>query len=187
MVGAQIAMQIHAPLMILMTENIVLPGEHEPLAAITSNNTFTYNNRFSTGEIEAMHSEYINHIEAQRLEKLRRLHVLLGEGGEINQDLLKNRVVILVSDGLQNGMSLDLAYDYLKPVKTKKLIIVTPFASVTAVDKMHLMGDGLICLNVPADFFDTNHYYEDNTIPEPDGIIKIIETLPLHWANQTTR
>lgn len=58
LVGAQIAMKLHADLMMLLTENIVLPGEHQPLAGLTSNNIFTYNNKFSTGEIEEMLDSY---------------------------------------------------------------------------------------------------------------------------------
>lgn len=181
LVGAQIAMQLHASLTVLMTEQIVLPGELEPLAAITSDNTFTYNNKFSAGEIEAMHAEYLGVIEQQRLEKLHKLHMLLGKDGEVRRDLLNRHTVILVSDGFQNGMSLDIAQDFLKPVQTEKLIIATPIASVGAVDKMHLIGDALICLSVPANYMGTDHYYDDNTIPGAAGIFKIISSLPVHW------
>jgi putative phosphoribosyl transferase len=181
LVGAQIAMQLHASLAVLMTEQITLPGELEPLAAITSDNTFTYNNKFSAGEIEAMHSEYLGVIESQRIEKLHKLHVLLGKDGEVRRELLNRHTVIVVSDGLQNGMSLDIAQDFLKPVHIEKLVIVTPIASVHAVDKMHLIGDGLVCLSVPADYMNTDHYYEDNVVPDAEGIFKIISSLPVHW------
>lgn len=180
-VGAQIAMQLHSALMMLMTESIVIPGELDELAAITSNNTFTYNDKFSTGQLEELRSEYLSVIEAQRIEKLHKLHTLLGHGGEIHKELLNHRVVILVSDGLNSGLSLAVAGDYLKPIKTTKLIVVTPFASVSAVDKMHLLGDEIVCLNVVENFFDTNHYYDDNTIPPIEDLAKIVTTTAVHW------
>lgn len=182
LVGAQIAMKLHASLMILMTEQITLPGELEPLAAITSNNTFTYNNKFSAGEIEEMRGDYMGVIEGQRLEKLHKLHTLLGDEGEVNKELLRRRTVIVVSDGLQNGMSLDIVANFLKPVEIEKMIVVTPLASVAAVDKMHLFGDELICLYVPAEYMGTNHYYQDNTIPPSEGLMKVIKGLPVHWS-----
>lgn len=182
LVGAQIAMKLHASLMILMTEQITLPGELEPLAAITSNNTFTYNNKFSAGEIEEMRGDYMGVIEGQRLEKLHKLHTLLGEDGEVNKELLRRRTVIVVSDGLQNGMSLDIVANFLKPVEIEKMIVVTPLASVAAVDKMHLFADELICLYVPAEYMGTNHYYQDNTIPSSEGLMKVITGLPVHWS-----
>jgi putative phosphoribosyl transferase len=180
-VGAQIAMQLHSALMMLLTENVVLPGENDPLATLTSNNTFTYNDKFSTGELEDMRGEYLNYIEGQRLEKLHKLHALLGHGGEMHRELLNRRVVILVSDGLNSGLSLDVAADYLKPVKIKKLIVATPIASVPAVDKMHLVGDEILCLSVLDNYIETNHYYDDNTIPPVEDLIKIITTTAVHW------
>lgn len=180
-IGAQIAMRLHSALMMLMTENITLPGEDVPLAAITSENTFTYNNKLSTGEIEELEAEYLTFIEGQRLEKLHHLHSLLGHGGEIRRDLLQRHTVILVSDGLNSGLSLDVAGDFLKPVKTDKLIVVTPIASVPAVDKMHLVGDEIICLSVIENYLDTNHYYEDNTIPPTEDLVKVVLTTPVNW------
>lgn len=180
-IGAQVAMKLHATLMMLMTENIILPGENMPLAAVSSEDTFTYNNKFSIGEIEELQSEFLNVIESQRLEKLHHLHALLGHGGEIHRELLRNRNVILVSDGLSSGFSLDVAADYLKPVKTKRLIIATPIASIPAVDRMHLIGDEVVCLSVAENYMDTNHYYDDNTVPSPEDLLKIIMTMPVHW------
>ena len=180
-VGAQIAMKLHSSLMMLLTENITLPGETEPLAAVTSENTFTYNNKFSLGELAEMHDEFINIIESQRLDRLHHLHALLGHGGEIHRELLRHRTVILVSDGLSNGFSLDVAADYLKTIKLERLIIATPIASVTAVDRMHLVGDGIACLSVIANYLDTNHYYDDNTIPDTDDLIKVLMSTPVNW------
>jgi putative phosphoribosyl transferase len=180
-VGAQIAMRLHANLMMLLTENIIMPGEHEAYAAVSSENTFTYNNMFSTGELEALQMEYRNYIDAQRLEKLHRLHALLGADGEIEKVYLARHNIILVSDGFNNGFSLDIAADFLKPVKIKKLVVACPIASVTAIDRMHLFGDEISCLSVVENFVETNHYYDDNTIPNTEGLIKIIRNLPIHW------
>lgn len=179
--GAQIAMRLHSPLMMLLTENITMPGENDPLAAITPDNTFTYNNKFSTGEIEEMKAEFLSVIESQRLESLHHLHSLLGHGGEIHRELLRRRNVILVSDGLSSGFSLDVAADYLKPIKIDRLIVATTIASVQAVDRMHLIGDEVVCLGVVENYIDTNHYYDDNTIPPMEDLVKVVMTTPVHW------
>lgn len=180
-VGAQIAMKLHADILMLLTENIVLPGELQPLAGITSNNTFTYNHKFSTGQIEEMRSDYLSYIEAQRLEKLHNMHVLLSAGGEIRRDLLRHHVIILVSDGLSNGFSLDIAGEYLKPIKMERLIVATPIASIGAVDRMHLVGDEVHCLSVAENYMDTDHYYDNNNIPNNEGLLKIIRNTPVNW------
>lgn len=180
LIGAQIAMRVHANLMVLMNDNIILPGEIKPLATMTTD-TLTYNSAFSSGEREEMINEYHGVIDGQRLEKFHNLNRLLSDGGNVNPKYLRRHVVILVSDGLQTGSSLEVASDYLKPIKIKGLVIATPLASVEAVDKMHLLGDDLYCLNVAENLMETNHYYEENGLPDHEQTLKIIRNISMTW------
>jgi putative phosphoribosyl transferase len=180
-VGAQIAMKIHANLMFLLTENIYLPGEHDALAAMSSVGSFTYNNLYTPGQLEEFMGEYHQFIEAQKIEKLHKLNVLMGHDGEIHKDYLRRHNVILVSDGLSNGFSLEVAAQFLNTVAIKRLIIVTPLASIGAVDKMHLIGDEIVCLSVVDNYINTEHYYDDNTIPPIADLLKVMRNIPLNW------
>jgi putative phosphoribosyl transferase len=180
-IGAQIAIKIHAGIAILLTENVFLPGEPDALGALSSSNLLTYNDMFSTGQIEEFVSEYYNYIEQERLEKLSHLHRLLGLRGEIKRELLRNHTVIVVSDGLSNGSSLAVAAEFLKSIKVKKLVVATAVASIEAVDRMHLFADEVHCLSVVENYVNTNHYYDDNTIPDIESVFKIIHGTPVHW------
>lgn len=182
LVGAQIAMRLHTGLSLLMTEKITLPGEPDPIAAMGSTGTFTYNNLFSVGQLEEFNAEYHGYIEEERLKKFHRLNQLVSKEGEIDKKFLKHRVVILVSDGLNNALSLDIAADFIKPIAVKKLIVATPLASVPAVDRMHLLADEVYCLSVPENYMNTNHYYEDNSVPDHAGLQQIIRDISLTWA-----
>jgi len=181
MVGAQIAMRLHCVLTMLLTSAIKLQGETDVLAEINHFGGLTFNDMYSAGELEAIRSENFNYIEQQKLEKLFEMNKLLGQGGIINKDLLHGRIVIVVSDGLVNGLSLHAAADYLKPIKIQKLIMVAPFASVGAVDQMHILADEIICLNVLQDVISIDHYYEDNNRPPHEKIVQIIEDIILNW------
>lgn len=180
-VGAQIAKALHCVLTMLLTEAIHLPGESDVLATINQDGGFVYNNMFSTGQIEAFSSEYNQFIEGQRIQKLHEINKLLGSSGLIRKDLLRAHNVILVSDGLSSGFSLDAAAYYLKPIKIERLVVATPFASVPAVDRMHVMADEICCLSVLDNFMKTDHYYEDNRMPDHDTIIKTIQDIVLMW------
>lgn len=184
LVGAQIAMRLHASLAVLLSDKILLPGESEPLASMTSN-TVTYNKALSQGEIDEFVSEYHGMIEDQRVEKFHSLNKLLSDGGEIDPKILKHHVVILVSDALQTGISLEVAADFLKPNKLKKLIIASPIASVNAVDRMHLIGDEIYCLSVAENLMESNHYYDENTLPGHKEAVKIIKNISLSWDIST--
>jgi predicted phosphoribosyltransferase len=181
MVGAQIAMKLHAVLGMLLTEPIKLPREDEAVAGISESGSFAYNNMYAPGEIEEFISEYRGYIEEQKFNKMSEMHRLLGGSGLIRPDLLEDKNVILVSDGLSSGFSLDVAMEFLKPISIKKLIVATPFASVPAVDRMHILADDIYCLNVLEDYISTDHYYERNDVPHHEVVVKTLEEIMQHW------
>lgn len=180
-VGAQIAQALHCVLTMLLVEAIKVPGEPEAVGAINQDGGFTYNNMYSSGQLEELTSEFHQFIEADRLQKFHDMNRLLGQGGLIRRDLLYGHNVILVSDGFNNAYSLDAAVEYLKPVKTEKLIVATPLASVPAVDRMHIQVDEIHCLSVIDNYVDTNHYYQDNRVPDHETLVKTIQSVVLNW------
>ena len=180
-VGAQIAMQLHSVLMMLASEEINLPREIEAIGAIAQDGSFTFNHAYSQGEIEELMGEYFGFVEQEKLSRIQDLQHLIGAGGVIKKNLIKGHNVILVTDGLKSGFTLDIAYDYLKPVAIKKLIVATPLASVPAVDHMHILADDIYCLSVLENYMDTDHYYDKQDIPEHKKIIETIEKIILNW------
>lgn len=181
LIGAEIAKQIHCSLTLLLTQPIRLPGEPEPIAMMDQLGNYTDNNQYSQGEIEEFESEYYHYIEQKKLEQMHELNRLIGKGGIIKRELLRNHIIILVSDGLPSGFSLDAAIEYLKPIHIKKLIVATPIASLTAVDRMHTLADEIYVISVIENYIGTDHYYEENKIPDHDSVINIIDTITLHW------
>jgi putative phosphoribosyl transferase len=181
MVGAQIALQLHCVLTLLQSAEIGLPREPDALAAITSGGALSYNHSFSDGELDEMTSEYFGLIEQQKMLRMHELNHLVGSGGTLNKAFLKDHVVIVVSDGLKTGFAVDLAVEFLKPIAIEKLIIATPFAGVKAVDRMHVQADELYCLSVIAEYMDTDHYYDQQDVPDHKTVLETIEHLMLNW------
>jgi putative phosphoribosyl transferase len=180
-VAAQVAMRLHANLVLYAIKDITLPGELDPLAGMGSGDVFTYNDFYTPAQIDEFASEYHSYIDQKRLESSHELHMLLGEQGEIDKSLLRRRTIILIADGLANGFALNVVADFLKTVATKKLIIATPIASVTAVDRMHLVGDELYCLGVTDNYMGVNHYYDENYVPDVPGVMKMMRNISLNW------
>lgn len=180
-VGEQIAGALHCILTMLLVEDIQVPGENMSFGGVSQNGGFTYNGMFSAGEMEEYASEYHGYLEEQKREAFQRINKLLGDGGMIDSDMLRDHVVILVADGLDNGASLDVAVDFLKPIRIKRLIVVTPVATVPAVDKLHIVADELHVLDVKENFMGINHYYEQNDIPTHEETIAKINQIVLNW------
>lgn len=181
MVGAQIALKLHAVLTLLLTETITLPREDAAIAGITQDGAFAYNQKYSQGELDEFVGEYYHLIEQEKMSKMQEMHRLMGKGGLIRRDLLVDHNIVLVSDGLVDGFALDVALQFLKPIHTKKIIVATPLASVAAVDRMHVLADDIYCLNVLEDYISTDHYYDVQDVPPHDKVLKTIEQIVGHW------
>lgn len=181
LVGEQIAAALHCILTMLLIENIEVPGENTSFGGVSQDGGFTYNGMFSAGEIEEYTSEFHGYLEEQKRQAFQKLNRLLGDGGLISNDMLRDHTVILVSDGLDNGASIDVAVDFLKPIRITRLVIVAPVASVPAVDKLHMLADELHILDVKENYLGTNHYYTDNTIPSHEETVAKINKIVLNW------
>lgn len=181
MVGAQIAIELHCVLTLLESSEITLPREPDAVAGITAGGAVAYNTRYSQGELDELIGENYGFIEQEKLTRMHDMNQLLGSGGTIDKRLLKGRNIIVVSDGLRTGFQVDLAAAFLKPIAIEKLIVATPFASVQAVDRMHVLADDLYCMNVIGDYLDTNHYYDKQDIPDHNTIVKTMEEITLKW------
>ena len=180
-VGEQVAGLLHCVVMMLITEDIPVPGEDVDFGAVSQGGQFTYNTNFSMGEADAYTSEFYGYLSEQKREAFQRINRLIGDGGTIDTDLLHDRVVILVSDSFDNTTSLDVALDFLKPIRIDRLVVAAPVASIEAVDRIHVRADEVHILDVKENFFDTNHYYDDNTLPDRQETIKRINRIITRW------
>jgi predicted phosphoribosyltransferase len=181
LVGEQIASALHSVLTLLLMQEIEIPGEGVSFGGISQDGKFTFNGMFSAGEIEEYMSEYYGYLEEKKREAFQSINRLLGDGGLIDHDLLRDHTVILVSDGLENGASLDIAADFLKPIRIKRLVIAAPIASVQATDRLHMLADELHILDVRENFMGADHYYDNNDIPSHEETIAKINNIVLNW------
>lgn len=181
MIGAQIAKQLHCILTMLMIEEVNLPREPVAIGGVLEDGTFSYNHAYSDGEIDEMVTEYRGLIEQEKFTKFHHMNGLVGAHGLISRDLLRGHNIILASDGFKDSFTLDMALQFLKPIKIEKIIVATPLASVRAVDRMHITVDEIDCLSVIEDWMDTDHYYDKQDVPPHDAVVKIIEDIVLHW------
>jgi len=180
-VGEQIASALHCILTMLLVENIEIPGESMSFGAVSETGSFIYDSSMSQGEMDEYTSEYHGYLEEQKREAFQKINRLLGDGGLIDKDMLRDHVVILVSDGMNSGAVLDAAMDFMKPIRISRLVIATPVASVGAVDKLHMIADELHILDVKQNYLDTEHYYNINKIPSHEDTIAKINKIVLNW------
>jgi predicted phosphoribosyltransferase len=181
MVGAQIAMALHCPMELLVSEEIELPMEPDALGGIAQDGSFAFNPYYSPGVIDEFVSEYFQYIEQEKMLKLQEMHRKIGEGITLKKSLLKGRNVIIVNDGMKSGFTLDIAAQFLKPISTERMIVAVPVASVKAVDRMHVAADELYVLSVVEDYIGTEHYYDKEDVPDHQAVVDTVEKIILNW------
>jgi putative phosphoribosyl transferase len=180
-VGAQIASELHCILTLMLSATISLPQEPTEIAAITTSGQIAYNPAYSQSDIDEIIGENRGYVEQEKLHQMHEVNRLVTGLGTIDKRLVNGRNIIIVSDGLKSAFEVDMVYEFLKPIAIDKLIFAVPLASVKAVDRMHVLGDELICLDVLDDYRDTDHYYDKKDVPSHEKIIKTIEQMVDKW------
>ncbi|MBP9667479.1 hypothetical protein KBD87_01560 [Candidatus Saccharibacteria bacterium] len=181
LVGEQIASALHCVLTMLLVEEIDVPGESMKFGGVSESGGFTYNGMFSAGEIDEYTSEFHGYLDEQKRMAFQKINRLLGDGGLIDHDMLRDHTVILVADGIDTGAAIDVAMDFLKPIRVARVVVATPIATIPAVDKLHMVADELHILDVKENFMGIDHYYEDNTIPSHEETVAKINQIVLNW------
>ena len=174
-VGAEVATRLNAPIFLLTIENVGLEGESDPIGLMSGGGSFIYNTMFSAGQLEEILSDSRPLIDQERMKTFQKLNRILGKDGVIDKQLLKGRTVVLISDGLKNGLSIDVAADFVKVLIVKRLIIATPIASVPAVERMHLLADEICCLGIADNYISTDHYYQKSDVPNHHDIVELMK------------
>lgn len=180
-VGEQIAAQLHCILTMLIYETIDVPGESQDFGAMSQSGDFTYSSQLSEGERSEYTTEFHGYLEEAKRTAYSKINKLIGDGGVIDHDMLRDRTVILVADGLDSVAVLDVAMDFLKPIRINGLVVVSPVVSVAMVDKLHIYADELRILDVKENYLGTDHYYNVNDVPSHEETIAKINQIVLNW------
>lgn len=180
-VGEQIAASLHCVLTMLLIEGIDIPGESMEFGSVSQSGNFTYSSGLSAGDVSEFTTEFHGYLEDAKREAFGKINRLLGDGGIIDHDMLRDHTVILVSDGLDSISVLDVALDFLKPIRIPRLIVAAPVADVVVVDKLHMYADELHILDVKSNYMGTDHYYDQNDMPTHEQTVAKINQIVLNW------
>lgn len=182
MVGEAIARRLHCTLSLLMTERIVAPGDPSlVLGTMTELGDFRINNLVPASEMEEYLAEFRGYIEEEKLRKLYQMTHVVGEGGRPRPEVLIGRNVIIVTDGVKNGLSYDAAFSYLRHVKTEKLIGAIPVGPAEVIERLNLVLDELYYLYIPDNFLTPSHYYDEKDKIDPSLVIESINQVVAKW------
>lgn len=181
LVGEQIAGTLNCVLMMLVTKDVDIPGEDLSLGSVSQTGNFTYNSELTDGEVKGYVSEFHGYLEDEKRKAFQGINRLMGVNGVLDRDLLRDKNIVLVSDGFDESAAVDVALDFLKPIRYRRLIAAGPIATVNAVDRLHVAADELHILDVKENYMGVDHYYTDNTIPSHEDTVQKINANLANW------
>ncbi len=116
--------------------------------------------------------EYINkEIAAQTREIERRLTIFRG-GKEYPE--LKDRIVILVDDGIATGATMFAAVEWVRKQKPRKLVVAIPVGPAETVERLRLAADEVVVLMAPLLFGAVGEFYRDFGQVSDDEVVAIM-------------
>ncbi|HIC7356876.1 TPA: phosphoribosyltransferase [Legionella pneumophila] len=170
-VAAMISEVINAPLDLMIVRKLGVPG-HEELAfgALASNKIKVYNEELL--QYLQLSQKDINQVISQEENELARRNRAY-RGDKPFPDL-KNKIIILVDDGIATGASMRAAVLALRKESPKKIIVAVPVAPEDMNDIMKNVADEYVCLISPLSFNAVGLWYEDFSQTEDEEVLYLL-------------
>ena len=157
-VAYEVARQLHVPLDVFLVRKLGLPG-HEELAM----------GAIATGGVRVLNQDVVRALgipediiesvanrEQQELERRERIY----RGNRPPVDV-RDRIVILVDDGLATGSSMRAAVAALRQQEPGRIVIAVPIGALQTCGELRDEADEIVCHYTPEPFHAVGLWYED--------------------------
>src|SRR5438094_2600642 len=157
-VAYEVAKRLRAPLDVFIVRKLGVPGFEELAAgAIASGGVRVLNEDVVRAIPYA--SEAIEAVTAKETAELQRREQIYREGRPAPE--LRDKIAILVDDGLATGATMRAAVKALRQQGAAKIVVAVPVGPPDTCHEIEEQADETICLNMPEFFQAVGQYYED--------------------------
>ncbi|MCK4517411.1 phosphoribosyltransferase, partial [Candidatus Babeliales bacterium] len=126
--------------------------------------------------IDAMQIEqdYVDReIEKEKKEAARRLKAYRGKKPNLD---LKNKIVLLIDDGVATGATMKVSIKAAKVRGVKEIVVAIPVAPQEFIREIEADVDKVICLKTPKDFFAISTHYKRFEQVEDEEVIRLLDS-----------
>lgn len=170
-VAFEVAEALKLPLDIVVVRKIGLPGQDEFAIGAIARGARVMNQDL-THQL-ALDDAVIEQIVAREQRELeRREHTYRGQRPAPD---LRDRILILVDDGLATGSSMRAAIAALRQQRPARLIVAVPVAAGSICNEMEAYADEVLCLETPPNFRAVGLWYRDFSQITDGEVIDLLE------------
>ena len=172
-VGFEVAKKLDASLSIIIPRKIGAPGNSElAIGAVTEDGESILD--LSLVSFLGVDKKYI---EARKIHEMseikRRMRLYLGDKPRTS---LKDRIIVIVDDGLATGATMKAAVKSTLLQEPAKVVIAVPVAPVDTIEAMKKLVDEVVCLCTPKTFFAIGQFYQNFSQVEDDEVISLLKS-----------
>jgi predicted phosphoribosyltransferase len=170
-VAYEVAKRLGAPLDVFVVRKLGVPGFEELAAgAIASGGVRVLNEDVVRAIPHA--EEAIEAVTVRETAELERREQLYRAGRPAPE--LRDRVVILIDDGLATGATMRAAVKALRQSGAAKIIVAVPVGPPDTCREIEEQADETICLGTPAFFQAVGQYYEDFSQTSDEDVREVL-------------
>src|SRR5947199_6909516 len=172
-VAYEVAKRLHAPLDVFIVRELGVPGFEELAAgAIASGGVRVLNEDVMRAIPYA--DEAIEAVTARETAELERRERIYREGRPPPE--LRDRIAILVDDGLATGATMRAAVKALRQRGAAKIVVAVPVGPPDTCHEIEEQADEAICLSTPEFFQAVGQYYEDFSQTSDDDVRELLSS-----------
>jgi putative phosphoribosyl transferase len=159
-VGFEVAKHLDAQLDVLLVRKIGVPGHEElALGAVVDGADPQVVVNDNVMAMAAPPAGYLEAAKARELKEIeRRRHAYRGDQPAI---AVKDRVVIVVDDGIATGATMRAALKGVRQAGPARLVLAVPVAPAETVEELKRECDEVVCLQTPEPFYAVGLHYAD--------------------------
>ena len=171
-VAYEVAKRLKGHLEVLVVRKLGSPNNPEfAIGAIAENNT-VFLDEITIRSLGISNKTLKKIIEAENEELNRRVKIYR-KGKEIIP--LKNKVVIIVDDGLATGATAKASVNYVSKQKPKEIIFASPVCAYDSLQKLKSYVSKVVSILTPPQLTSISTYYESFQQTTDDDVVKLIQ------------
>jgi predicted phosphoribosyltransferase len=170
-VAHEVATALEAPLDVFLVRKLGVPG-HPELAM----------GAIAEGGVELLSRDLVRDLGIppalieqvavrERLELERRDTLYRGAR---RRAVLRDRIVIVVDDGLATGSTMEAAILALKPQAPARIVVAVPVGSLETCNRLRRLADEVVCVSTPEPFRAVGLWYEDFSETTDDDVKRLL-------------
>lgn len=168
-IGVIVAKTLQAPLDVALSKKIGHPFNREyAIGAVSLENIILK-------DVSGVHKSYIAEETERIREKLKKRYQQYHQSRQPED--LKDKVVIIIDDGIATGNTIRVTAELVRAQKPKKVIVAIPVAPGSAIISLEGSShiDQVICLQTPSDFMAVGQFYEVFDQVSDEEAIKLLK------------